>query len=191
MKTYIIIDMKRIAYCLLLLSVLFFGCASGSAKTSRETPETPPPTETAGSETPAAQEAGFNPLSISQEVINTTRTDVRIFIDELNKIILSKNYQAWKAHLSDAYFAEISSEAFLNEQMEKLKMLKIELKTPEDYFNKIIVPSRQRNRVDIDIVDIEFTSQNRVTVFTINHKDEQRNILYDLERSGSSWKIIN
>jgi hypothetical protein len=186
-KTYIIVGMKQIMFCLLFVSILCAGCVSEAAKTSGTSSGQ---AEGAGSGSSSSEGEAFNPLTISQELINMTRIDVRRYIEELNKVILSKNYEGWKEHLSQEYFDEISSDEFLSDQSEKIKMTKITIKTPQDYFNNIIVPSRERNRVDISVVDIEFSSQNRVTVFTIITKDEQRNILYELERSGSSWKII-
>jgi hypothetical protein len=71
-----------------------------------------------------------------------------------------------------------------------MKTRKIVLKTAEDYFIHVVVPSRANSRVD----DIEFIGQNRVKAFSVNKNragEEQRLVLYNLERSGNSWIIIN
>jgi len=66
----------------------------------------------------------------------------------------------------------------------------IVLRTAEDYFQYVVVPSRADLRVD----DIEFISRDRVKAFTITTSragEEQRLRLYDLEKIGNSWRIIN
>jgi hypothetical protein len=178
--------MKRTIYCLLFLAVLFAGCASNQAV------ETPPPAESpapAAQEepAPAAQEV-FNPETISKEVFDSTKVDVQRFIQDLNKIISNKNYQGWVANLGPKYLAEISDPAFLAKTSEqpRLKAQKIVLRTAEDYFIHVVVPSRANDQVD----DIEFVGQHRVKAYRIT-PNKQRLRLYELESSGNTWKIIN
>jgi hypothetical protein len=59
------------------------------------------------------------------------------------------------------------------------------LKSLEDYFLYVVVPSRDNDHVD----DIEFVTQSRVKAYTETPKGQRR--LYDLESSGNTWKIIN
>jgi hypothetical protein len=134
----------------------------------------------------------FDPSKISQDMYVSTRDDVRNFIDELNKIISKGDYNSWKAALSQEYFSKLSSPENLNLMSEQpaMKRLKIVLKTAEDYFKHVVVPSRANSRVD----DIEFIGENRVKAFTINTNragEEQRLRLYDLEKTNNTWKIIN
>jgi len=137
---------------------------------------------------PQSKEAAFDPSSVSQEIFDITKVNVQRYVDELNSIIRSKNYSAWKTNLSDEYFNEISNPEFLKRTSDWpiLRRNNIVLNTPQDYFTNVVVPSRQNSKVD----DIEFTGHNRVKVFTINEKNERLR-LYDLERTGNTWKIIN
>jgi hypothetical protein len=176
--------MRQLKYCLFFLLVLLVGCASQepaeiSEKNARLQKTTPAQT---------SAEEDFDPGSISQEVYITTKSNVQSYIEELNRIISGKNYDAWKANLSEAYFNEISSPENLKSLSESpaMKSQKIVLKTPQDYFINVVVPARANSRVD----DIEFTGQNRVKVYTISPKNERLR-LYELERTGSTWKIIN
>jgi len=137
-------------------------------------------------------EENFNPSTVSREYYDYTMEDVRHFIEELNHIIGSRNYNSWRAALSDEYFKEISSQENLQQISQQPAMMtrRIVLRTPEDYFLYVVVPSRANSRVDA----IEFISRNRVKVFTVNVTragEEQRLRLYDLERIGNTWKIIN
>ena len=173
---------------MLILSVLAVGCATkppAQTEDTQVTVEAAPPepvTETANAQ------AAFDPGSISQAKYESTKNDIQNYIEELNTIIKNKNYNAWTANLSDEYFNEISDPEFLKgiSEWPILKSRKIVLKTAKDYFDQVVVPSRTNIKVD----DIEFTSQDRVKVFTINSRNERLR-MYDLEQTGNTWKIIN
>ena len=183
-KSYIIFNMKQIIIFILLLSFLTLGCGTKSSQVTEEPLSVEEP-EILIEEEPV----DFDPSKISQETYESTKINVQQFIEELNKIISSRNYDAWKTHLSDDYFNFISSPDFLRTTSESriLRMQNIVLRTPQDYFRHVVVPSRANSRVD----DIEFTNQYHVKVFTIDNARNERLRLYDLEQTGDTWKIIN
>lgn len=132
----------------------------------------------------------FDPSSISQEVFDSTKSDVQQLIEDLNGIIRARNYNAWVSHLGEPYLREKSSPKFLADTSAILMESRIEsrrkvLRSLEDYFTNVVVPARQNDRVD----DIEFISETRVKAYTITDKGRLR--LYDLENIGDGWKIIN
>ena len=186
----------------ILFPMLFLVISCGSAPKPAETekvqeeiiPEIasqPYDAETKESRENAA-EVVFDPASISQEYYESTREDVRHFIDVVNGIIKNHDYSAWVAVLSPELFAEISSDRHLEElsELPAMKTRRITLKNAEDYFTHVVVPSRANSRVD----DIEFINLNRVkafTVYTNRAGEEQRLLLYNLEKSGEMWKIIS
>jgi len=134
----------------------------------------------------------FDPARITREYHTSTRAEVQQFIENLNQIIRNKNFRAWRSSVSDAYFTEISSPDNLRDMSEQpaLKTRRIVLRTAEDYFTHVVVPSRANSRVD----DIEFISMNRVKAFTITKNragEEVRLRLYDLEKIDNKWTIIN
>jgi hypothetical protein len=182
--------MKRIFVLLIIvLFTLFLSCGSEPESAPADIPET-------RNEEPVIVEASvektdddvFDPLSISQELFDSTKIDVQQLIADLNRIIRAKNYNTWVSHLGKAYLDKISSGEFLASVSAQpyLKNKKITLTSAKDYFEKVVVPSRTNDRVD----DIAFVSQNRVKVYTINDKGERLR-LYDLENLGEGWKIIN
>ena len=130
----------------------------------------------------------FDPSSISQEEKDTAKIEIQQLIQELNGIIRAKNYNAWVSYLDPNYFSVISSAEYLDRISKSTVLVKqkITLRSAKDYFTHVVVPSRTNDRVD----DIEFESQNRVKAYTVNNKGEKLR-LYDLEKSGSDWKIIN
>ena len=196
MAYIITMENKKITFLLLILVViLVVSCIT--------TPEVKPEQITAEQTTMEAApqqevkppvEEKFDPSTVTDAQYVSTREEVRLFIDELNRIISNRNYNSWKAALSQEYFNEISSPEKLRQISEEpaMKTRKITLKTAEDYFTHVVVPSRANNR--FEDIDIEFIERNRVKAFSINTNrtgEEQRLRLYDLEKIGSSWKIIN
>jgi hypothetical protein len=183
--------MKRtFTLLIIVLLTLLFSCSSKPAQVDVETPAIQPE-EPAAAEAYAEEPAGdddFDPSSISQEVFDSTKSDIQKLILDLNRIIKAKNYSTWVSHLGKAYLDKISSGEFLASVSAQpyLKNNKITLTSAKDYFEKVVVPSRANDRVD----DIAFVSQNRVKVYTINDRGERLR-LYDLENPGDGWKIIN
>ena len=147
-------------------------------------------------------EKEFDPNSISEAVYKAAKSEITITIFELNWIIKARDYKAWVAHLADSYFKEISSKNFLDEKTEELykrdqivahnlgkdpnTVEKHVLRTARDYFDYVVVPSRQNDHVDA----IDFNSENRVTAYTVDNRGS-RLVLYNLELINNGWKIIH
>jgi len=167
---------------IILVFVLLVSCVTKSDNGSQE----------GGSSTVESQTEEFDPTRVTRQQYDTTRDEVQKFIEELNRVIRNRNYEAWKAALAPEYFAEISSAKNLQQVSEQpaMRTRRIVLRTAEDYFIHVVVPSRANLVVD----DIEFISRNRVKAFTIYTNkagEEQWLRLYDLEKIGNSWRIIN
>ena len=215
--------MKRIGSLFLVSLIFILSCGSAPKPV-----ETPPPVETAEPQAPVpvsvpepvpepipepepppqiaeapVEEKVFDPQSISEEKFETTKADVQTLINDLNRIIRAKNYNAWVSFLADCYLEEITSKDFLEERTEELfkrdqivasnmgrdprRVQKKILRTAKDYFDNVVVPSRSNDpRVD----DIDFKDENLVTAYTVNNRGDRR-ILYNLELIDNHWKIIN
>jgi len=216
--------MKRIWLISVLPVILVFSCVTEPPPKENAAPavsettvvqeqNTPPAPAAPPQETQPAQELQadesipleddtFDPASITEQKFETTKADVKTLIDDLNRIIRARNYNAWLGYLADSYFAKISSEAFLAETTEELykrdqmvatnlgrdpkKVSKKILRTPRDYFDSVVVPSRSNDRMD----DIGYISENHVKAYTIDTRGN-RLILYDLELIDNKWMIIN
>jgi len=170
-----------------ITAILTFSC-----NTTSQAVKTDPVEKSAAATAAAAQNEEFDPTKISQQYYDTTRDEVRRFIEALNQIIRDRKFNEWKSNLSPEYFAEISSAENLRNLSEQpaMKTRRIVLRTAEDYFLNVVVPSRANLRVD----DIEFISLNRVKAFTFTRNSAGEDIslrLYDLEKIGSTWTIIN
>jgi len=208
--------MGRFSLLLFVLIFLVFSCGTGPQPVNSDNPglSTPPaekvtpvePVQEPPSQ-PVVQitipeEKVFDPGSISQEMFDATKADVQALIQNLNRIIRARNYNEWRTYLADSYFEEISSKAFLDERTDELykrdltvatnlgrdprRVQKKILRTPKDYFDNVVVPSRSNDRMD----DIDFVSENRVKAYTMDTRGH-RLVLYDLELINDKWKIIN
>jgi len=165
---------------LLLVSILAVSCPSGPKAQSPDRSDADH-----GS-------AGFDPATVTQQQYASTMEEVQIFINDLNRIISTRNYQAWRVRLSPEYFAMISSPEFLHQVSEQpaMKTRRIILRSAEEYFMNVVVPSRADSRVD----NIEFIGRDKVIAYTVNTNragEDVRLRLYDLEKINNLWIIIN
>ena len=192
--------MKRVCLISFILFFSLFACKSEPEPVPEEKPQSVLPVEQPKQpvqDTPIPgpakpQSTVFDPSSISQQERDKAKMEIQELIKQLNGIIRAKNYNSWVNYLDNDYFAAINSPEFLERVSKSPAMVrqKIILKTAQDYFYHVVVPSRTNDRVD----DIEFISMNRVKAFIVNinkNGEEERLRLYDLEKTGTGWKIIN
>jgi hypothetical protein len=161
-----------------------------SCKTAAPPPEgvpveeaAPAVTNTPAAEKPApppvqAEEPAFDPESITQEMHDSAKNEVKEVIEELNRICTEagksasaeRSYNAWLAWLTDEY-AERTKDpnylAFLSQQP-ALKSRNIELDDQKGYFINVFAASRQNVRFD----DIEFTAPRRVKVWGLEYEEK-------------------
>jgi hypothetical protein len=182
-------------FCLLFFGM--FGCASapeepaehGNTAWEQEkeerAPEPEPEPEEIPIEEPDREEAGEEGFIVSEEVFSRTFSDIEELIKKLNKIIGSSNYDSWLEYLTKEYINYYSDEETLRELSQRpiLQKYNIRLTSLKDYFNYVVVPSRSDVRLD----DLVFEDNNRVKAVMII--DDQRVILYQLEKVNEEWKI--
>lgn len=123
--------------------------------------------------------------TLNEVEIKEAETDISELIMELNEIIASKNFNNWKNHLSVDYIEHYSNPDVLKEKSQSplLTKYKVVLRTLEDYFNYVVVGSRQNIKLD----EIKALDRDRIKAYMfINNKAV---IIYELIRIDDSWKI--
>lgn len=122
---------------------------------------------------------------ITKELYNKTFDEIEETIRNLNKIITTKDYKSWRDYLTEDYINKRSDPSFLEKMSSSniLKQKKIKLKTLEDYFDYVVVPSRASARLD----KIEMIDENHVKAITILNNTPI--ILYWLVKDKGRWKI--
>ena len=130
----------------------------------------------------------FDPENVPQEVKEAVKKDIVDYVNELNNIIRRRDYREWTKRITGIYQRYLSSPENLERasQADRLKKNNIKLENLYDYFIHVVVPSRDHDRVD----DIEFVKEDRVKAYTVD-RNSRRLRLYELERSGDTWIIVN
>jgi hypothetical protein len=174
--------MRLSVFYFVVFLVLLPVCKSPpQAADTEPLPVVAPPPETADVAEPI-------PVTVNLEY-DRTLEEVQHFIESLNRIIADKNYNAWRNNLSAEYFAQISSPEYLARQSESplLTSRKIVLRTPNDYFLHVVVPSRANSQVD----EIEIEAGNAVTAFFVDNRPGRGRLrVYELRKIGNDWKIV-
>jgi hypothetical protein len=137
---------------------------------------------------PPVHEETFDPANPPIEIYTETKRDIQIFIQKVDALIKTKNYDEWVKLLSREYYELINSSAFLAEvsQQPRLKSQNIVLKTSKDYFLQVVVTSR----ANLWASDIEFVERTRVMAFIVN-QGGQRIRIHTLDKTGDSWEIVD
>ena len=164
---------------LFVLSVLLVSCGTAPAPVE----ELPPIQVIVPEEDPVEPVEEY-----TQELYDETLSQVRAFIEGLNQIIQNRNFDEWRSVVSEERYAIITSREFLETQsaMPALRGRNIVLRTVNDYFTHVVVPSRASSRVD----DIDFITEDHVRAFFIDNND-RRLELYELIKIDNQWKILN
>ena len=128
--------------------------------------------------------ARFDDVIITKETYDQTKAEIEKLVDQLNAITASKQYAKWIELLSEEYKTEYSKAATLKIVSEALPVKGIKLKSLQDYFLYVFVPSRQRIRVD----DIRFISPTHVDV--IMKQGSTSLLIYSISNVSGSWKLV-
>jgi hypothetical protein len=163
------------------LLLLCMSCASGPvAHEAQVAGQGEAPDQLPEAQTPEPQE-----FVVSEEVYSRTFEEIGDFIRNLNRIIQDEDFQTWLSYLSEDYIRTTSDPAFLREQsrMPLLKQNNVELASLQDYFRRVVAPSRNQAKLD----KIEFLDENHVKAISIVRGT--RVVLFLLVREQGSWKI--
>jgi hypothetical protein len=147
-------------------------------------PPKPRPAQVQQIEVPSPVKAPV--YQVSPEKKQASLVAIKGLVDKLNAIIANKSFEEWKTYLDEAYLSTFSDPVRLKEYSANspfLKQYNLKLKSLEDYFSYVVVPSRTNVTVD----DISFLDENRVNVWAV--VDNERVLLYLLKLYGKEWKI--
>jgi len=126
-----------------------------------------------------------NSFEVTEEIYKNTFNEIEALIKELNQIIFERKYNTWKSYLDEKYIEEIGAPAYLAQFSDRpiLKKYNVKLRSLNDYFEFVVVPSRSNAKLD----EIFFVDENKVTAYMFIQN--QKTILYQLRYDGKRWKI--
>jgi hypothetical protein len=122
---------------------------------------------------------------VTEEVYQRTFEEIEAVIVDLNAIIRAGDFASWERRLTAAYRERASSREYLDEvsQSPLLKQSGAKLATLEDYFRKVVVPSRSSVKLD----QLAFVDATHVKAITVIQGEAY--ILYWLVRENGMWNI--
>jgi hypothetical protein len=166
----------------LMFVLLIMGCA-----TTEPSPAPPPPVVEVEPEPVPEPPAPVEEESfvLTEEIFNETFVDIEGLIKDLNAIIRAEDFETWKTYLTEEYIETYSDQEKLFDlsQLPLLKQSGIRLRSLQDYFYYVVVPSRSQARLD----DLVFEDAKHLKAYMIING--KRQILYFLEKRDDAWKI--
>jgi len=135
--------------------------------------------------TPAPVEAPEKEFVVTEEVYQKTFEEIEGVIADLNAIIRARDFVRWERRLTAAYRERTSSPEYLAgvSQSAALKKNNVVLRSLEDYFNQVVVPSRSSAKFD----QFAFVDATHVKAITVIQGEAY--ILYWLVREDGTWNI--
>jgi hypothetical protein len=178
----------------LLAALGTFALLSCASEPVPPAPVEPPPDTVAsatgtggdnGTEEAVAGEEPADEFVVTKEVYQKTFEEIEGVIAELNAIIRARDFVRWEQRLTAAYRERTSSPGYLAEvsQSAALKKNGVTLRSLEDYFNQVVVPSRSTVKLD-QLAFVDATHVKAITVI-----QEEPYILYWLVREDDTWNI--
>ncbi|HHU36654.1 MAG TPA: hypothetical protein GXZ47_05425 [Treponema sp.] len=191
--------MKKILFLVIVLPLMFFtNCASAPDAPAQDTKGQPQKASTATNKQPVSKNGlsfdkmkdddivvRFDTVTITKQTFISTKSEIEVVVENLNKITLDRDFNRWLYYVSDEYRQNFSDRDVLDAVSASLPNKKIRLRSLQDYFNHVFVPSRQNMRVD----DIQFVSPIRVYVI-MEITPSSPAAIYILEKIGDGWKLV-
>lgn len=178
--------MKKIIYltfaaCL----ILFAGCESTTVEKS-EAPVKPTVQKTAKTEAELEYERATQDLNGEKVSIETYEMDKKIILEkisELNIIMKDKNYKSWLNYIEKSSIDYWSMKTNLSAVSKQLPVKGLNLKTLEDYFNYVFIPSRMGRRID----EIRYLSSTSIKAVQIRNDDTI--VFYNFKKIDNQWQV--
>lgn len=177
--------MKNIFRTLIILSAsVFFLNSCGSTK--QETDKPAPQVKPAASKTDAEYERATKDLKgevVSKDTYEKDKKFILSMINELNAVMKSKNYKAWLNYVEPNSVNYWSQKKNLSAASKQLPVKGIQLKSLEDYFNYVFIPSRMGKNID----EIRYVSSKSIKAVQL--KNEDTVIYYNFKKIGDDWLV--
>ncbi len=122
-------------------------------------------------------------VNVSKDTFENDKKLVLSTIDELAIVMKDRNYRAWLSYIDDESIDYWSRPVNLRKAQKKLPIKGLQLRSLEDYFKFVFIPSRKESAVD----EIRYVSQTYVKAIAV--KDEQEVVYYYFNKIGDKWMV--
>ncbi|MBE6349159.1 MAG: hypothetical protein E7062_00190 [Spirochaetaceae bacterium] len=190
--------MKTKALLTILFIFFIFGCKSTEAAQTQQQPSLPPQTEqkapepqpkkTEPKETTVKQQEFLRSVQDSKETITEDtfekdKKEILTIIDELSIIMKQGDVQKWLLYITPSSKAYWSNPTHLNAISSKLPIKGLRLRSIEDYFKFVFVPSRTNRSIN----EIRYTSSKFIKA--VQATENQDIVYYYFEKINNQWLI--
>ncbi len=122
--------------------------------------------------------------NITREAFTEDKKSILAIIDILSEIMKNKDYKKWRTYVDDASIKYWSTRTNLQKAQNRLPVKGITLKTLEDYFKYVFIPSRTGRTVD----EIRYETDTQVKVVHVDG-DEDTVYYYFKKSANGEWKL--
>ena len=188
--------MKNFLLCLITgFSVLFFSCVS--TKTADSVPAAEKNTTKQSSAAESArtitkEDEEYNKAisemspssSVSKDTFEADRKDILSLIESLDAVMARKDFNRWKTFVEPSSLAYWQNPRNLAKASSRLPVKGITIRTLEDYFNYVFIPSRKGRVVD----QIRYINSESVKAIQVT-KENSVIVYYNFIKTGGRWLI--
>ena len=178
--------MKNIIYLLFAACIFLFSVCESSTVEKSETPVKPSVQKPAKTEAELEYERATQDLGGEKISIETYELDKKIILEkisELNIIMKDKNYKSWLNYIEKSSIDYWSMKTNLSAVSKQLPVKGLNLKTLEDYFNFVFIPSRMGRRID----EIRYLSSTSIKAVQIRNDDTI--VFYNFKKIDDQWQV--
>ena len=122
--------------------------------------------------------------SVSKKEFNEDKQTILEMISELAIIMETGDCNAWLKYIDKESQQYYSNPVNLRNVQRKLPNKLIELKTIDDYFKYVFIPSRKNKQID----EIRYTSKTYVKAVEVND-DNSTTVYYYFSKNGDKWLV--
>ncbi|WP_318663501.1 hypothetical protein [Treponema sp.] len=178
--------MKKIITLLTLMSIFtLVSCVSGAQES--EEPKTSAPTVTVQkTEAQLEYERAIENINGTQISMETYEMDKKIILQkiaELNTIMKDKNYKSWLNYIEQSSINFWSMKSNLSTVSKQLPVKGLNLKTLEDYFKYVFIPSRMGRRID----EIRYISSTSIKAVQV--RNDETIVYYNFKKIDDDWLV--
>lgn len=178
--------MKKIITLLTIMCIFtLVSCVSGAQETE-EHKTSAPAVKVEKTEAQLEYERAIENLNDKNISMETYEMDKKIILQkiaELNTIMKDKNYKSWLNYIEQSSINYWSMKSNLSAVSKQLPVKGLNLRTLEDYFKYVFIPSRMGRRID----EIRYISSTSIKAVQV--RNDETIVYYNFKKIDDEWLV--
>ncbi|HAK68158.1 MAG TPA: hypothetical protein DCM57_00685 [Treponema sp.] len=151
---------------------------------AQEVPPAEPVPEVKEEDSEYTRSVGTNAGAVTKEAFEEDKKDILEIIEKLDKVMKNRDYKAWLTYLEPASVTYWTKKSNLQKAENRLPVKGLSLRSLEDYFKYVFIPSRSGRRVD----EIRYETDSLVKAVQVNGNNDTVYYYFKKSQSGA-WKL--